>query len=330
MFGYIRPAENELKVSEYRFYRAAYCGVCRAMKKELGVLAPLSLRYDFVFLALVRMVITGEMPAVSGRRCIVSPVKRRPMLKENRALQYAARCAGLLSHYGVQDNLADEHGVRRMLYRFASPAAAHWRKRALCGESPALHDEDAEIASELARLAALETQREPSPDAAAEPFSVLLGALFSAGLDEEHQRRIAKSCGEQIGRFIYLCDACDDAPEDEKTGAYNPIVLQAKEAGMTADAYLSAKENKERLRCAMQMACANALHALLLADGAEEHPAWPCVENILTHGACAIIGHVLETPGTPLPETGHGTDISWSDPSYLSEKVSEKGTIQND
>ena len=33
MFGYVKPVVSELLVKENEFYRATYCGVCRAMKK---------------------------------------------------------------------------------------------------------------------------------------------------------------------------------------------------------------------------------------------------------------------------------------------------------
>ena len=55
MFGYVKPDKAELLVKEYEFYRATYCGVCRAMKKYTGVLSNVGLSYDSVALALVRM-----------------------------------------------------------------------------------------------------------------------------------------------------------------------------------------------------------------------------------------------------------------------------------
>ena len=31
MFGYVKPLSDELLVKEHNFYRATYCGICRAM-----------------------------------------------------------------------------------------------------------------------------------------------------------------------------------------------------------------------------------------------------------------------------------------------------------
>ena len=36
MFGYVRPYKPELKVREYEMFRAAYCGLCWALKEKYG------------------------------------------------------------------------------------------------------------------------------------------------------------------------------------------------------------------------------------------------------------------------------------------------------
>ena len=46
MYGYVRPDKGELKVSEYELYRAAYCGLCHALKKRCGFGARMALSYD--------------------------------------------------------------------------------------------------------------------------------------------------------------------------------------------------------------------------------------------------------------------------------------------
>ena len=60
MFGYVKPVPAELLVREYDFYRAVYCGICRCMRRYTGRLSALSLTYDSVFCALVRMMLSDE------------------------------------------------------------------------------------------------------------------------------------------------------------------------------------------------------------------------------------------------------------------------------
>lgn len=306
MFGYIRPMAEELKVKDYALYRAAYCGLCRSMGKNLGLTAPMTLRYDFVFLALVRMVLTGEVPGAETHRCAASPYRKKTMLSECDALAYAARCAGMLTLHAVEDNIADEHGVKRLLYRCFRPTAGRWYQKSLRADAPA---EQAEYVKErLLALAELESGSEPSPDAAAQPFADLLGALFASGLEDEGQRRIARACGTSVGRFVYLIDAVDDAIEDEKTGSYNPVVIQARNAGLSAGEYLSRSEHAERLRCSLLLSCEQALRALQLADGAEAHPAFCLCENILTLGMPRMAERVITHPGEPLAKTDPGRE----------------------
>ena len=68
MFGYIKTYPPELKVREQESYRALYCGLCREMGRCDGQCARLTLSYDFVFLTLVRLSVTGEAPTFRPRR----------------------------------------------------------------------------------------------------------------------------------------------------------------------------------------------------------------------------------------------------------------------
>ena len=53
MFGYVMANRPELKIREYDRYRAYYCGLCRALKKEYGLLGRLTLNYDMTFLVML-------------------------------------------------------------------------------------------------------------------------------------------------------------------------------------------------------------------------------------------------------------------------------------
>ena len=62
MFGYVKPVVGEMLVREHEFYKATYCGICRAMKKHTGALSNVTLSYDSVFLALMRMLYIPAPP----------------------------------------------------------------------------------------------------------------------------------------------------------------------------------------------------------------------------------------------------------------------------
>ena len=296
MFGYIRPLSAELRVKEYAYYRAVYCGVCKSMEKTVSPLLSMTLRYDFVLLVMVRMLLCGEEGTLRPARCLANPLHKKTMLSECAALNHTSYAAALLTHYGVLDNIADERGIKRLCYRLLSPLTAAMRRKALSRDT-SLSSLDEVIGTQLRSLSAMEEANERSADAAAEPFSVLLGEIFAHGL-EGSAHRIAYAVGAAVGRCIYLLDAADDAPGDEGDGSYNPFVLQAKDEGVSSVDYLQA--SRERIENAILLSCASAHRALALADGYDAHPAWPCIDNLLTLGIPHMTKQILDAPGKPL------------------------------
>ena len=306
MFGYIRPLSAELRVREYAYYRALYCGVCKHMEKNVSPLLSLTLRYDFVLLVMLRMVLTGDHGTMRPMRCLANPWHKKTVLCDADALDYTSYASALLTHRGVLDNISDEHGLKRLLYRIASPVTAAMQKKAL-KKMPALTSLDRTLAQQLSALSALEYAGEISPDAAAEPFSVLLGEVFAHGL-EDSAHRIAYTAGAAVGRFIYLLDAADDAEKDERSGSYNPFVLQARKEGIPVTEWLT--QNRERIENALLLSCRTAYNAAILSDNGDSHPAWACLENLLQLGMPHIAKQVLDHPGQPLSRKDPGSDTS--------------------
>ena len=245
VFGYVKPVVSELLVKENEFYRATYCGVCRAMKKYTGTLSNALLTYDSVFLALVRMAYIPDSELGSKmRRCIAHPLKRRNMLNDNSALEYTARAFGILSYYKMKDDLSDEKLGKRLLVSLARPVGSHAEKKA--DLTPL-----SELASEkLDAITALEKANAASVDEPAHLFGELLGEFFAFGLDGEAQI-VTRQVGYHLGKFIYAADAAEDYDEDLKKGRYNPYVLIYGGNPLT-------QENKESIKRALILEC----HAL--------------------------------------------------------------------
>ena len=53
MFGYITVNMDEMKMKDYRTYRAFYCGICHDLKEYHGQVSRLTLTYDMTFLAIL-------------------------------------------------------------------------------------------------------------------------------------------------------------------------------------------------------------------------------------------------------------------------------------
>lgn len=244
MFGYVKTYTPELKVRESDYYRAVYCGLCRAMKSRCGFNSTLSLSYDIVFLALVRLAMMGARGSIKRMRCPMHPVRGRPAmtLADSDILDYCAGVAALLTEEKLKDDKLDERGVKRLRATLLLPAARRASKRARCSDD--LRDT---VRRYLSKLNDTEISRPESVDACADIFGELLGEIFAYGLPCERSRRIAYEIGRGAGRFIYVADAAEDAAEDAVAGRYNPVLSlwrdhfdgekfddHAKEAIMTA------------------------------------------------------------------------------------------------
>ncbi len=220
MFGYIRTARAELRVREYEYYRASYCGLCRSMGKCTGQCSRLSLSYDFAFLANVRMALAGTVPAFRRRRCIAHPLRRRVMMERNDQLDFAADASAILAYEKCRDDVADERGWRKCKARFRCIFLKNAYRRA----GKRYPELAAAVRGHLARLSEKEREKRPSVDEVAVIFGDLLADIVSCGLSGT-EARIARSIGWQTGRFIYIIDAIDDLPEDEKKRRFNPFLL---------------------------------------------------------------------------------------------------------
>lgn len=242
MFGYVKPVVGEMLVREHEFYRATYCGICRSMKKHTGVLSNVTLSYDSVFLALVRMLYIPDGDfAAEQRRCIAHPAKKRPMLKDNPAIEYTARAFSILTYYKLKDDLADEGVLKRMGVTAVRPIVATAKKKS------ALDDLATMVSSRLDSITALEKAGCESIDKPAALFGELLGEIFAFGLPES-DRLVPYEVGNHLGRFIYAADAAEDYDDDCKSGSYNPYVLLYGGRPLT-------KENKQSIKTGLLLEC---------------------------------------------------------------------------
>ncbi len=244
MFGYVKPVRGELLVREEEFYRAAYCGICRSMKRHTGTLSRVTLSYDSVFLALVRMLYIPDSDFdVEMRRCAAHPTKRRAMLKENSAIEYTARAFAVLTYYKMQDDLNDERSLKRAAVTAARPVTASAKRKAELDKLSFIAEK------KLSEIAKLEAANEPSVDKSADLFGELLGEIFAYGLPEK-ERLVPYRLGFHLGRFILAADAAEDYERDKKSGAYNPYVLLYGGRELT-------DENRESIKCALLLECKN-------------------------------------------------------------------------
>jgi hypothetical protein len=267
LFGYVRPHIPELLVKEHSYYKAVYCGLCRAMRAEAGRLSTLSLSYDFVFLALVRFAV--DQPALSTvrRRCIAHPLRRRPMLAPNPVLARAARLSATLTYHQLRDDLRDRGMKRKLRAVLLYPIFRRAHRRVGEGEC------ESEIRRCLDTLARIERERIASVDLAADAFGNLLAAVFADGAEPKYRPLLAE-IGKHLGRFIYAADAAEDFARDRRSGSYNPYVL----------AYGEAELDRKTVYLALKLELTALSRAIDLLPFREMGAVRAILENILYYG----------------------------------------------
>ena len=217
MFGYIGVNQPEMKIKDFTRYRQYYCGLCRALKEEHGLLGRLSLSYDMTFVAMVLSALYEPKDKVYRHRCPVHPW-RKQYFRENPYLSYTADMNILLTYFKCLDDWHDDHTVSRLLYAWIlKPGMRKVRKK--------YPEKEALIRDRLEAIQNCENAGETQPDIPAGLFGDIMAELFVFRKDawEEDLRQM----GFFLGKYIYLLDAWDDLVEDKKKGNYNVFLYSA-------------------------------------------------------------------------------------------------------
>lgn len=213
MFGYVTANELELKVKEYKKYKAYYCGLCHSLKERYGVAGQVTLTYDMTFAILLLTSLYECETKTSAHRCIVHPAKKQVIL-QNEITEYAADMNLILAYYHLKDDWEDERSVGALA---GKTVLKHKVKKAI----ERYPRQCKVIERELAKLSEYEKEACLEIDHPAGCFGRLMAELFVYCEDQwaENLRRI----GFYLGKFIYIMDAYDDLEKDSKEGNYNPL-----------------------------------------------------------------------------------------------------------
>ena len=162
MFGYVKPLKCELKMREWEDYQAAYCGLCHTLKRRCGFFARFVVNYDFTFLALLLSGISGNVYSAERRRCVASPIRRKPVCTCDPAFDFAADASVILAWWKICDAVEDAAGVERLKARIGRRFLRGAYRRA-AQRRPAF---SSQVRACLDELRQLEKQRVPSLDRA--------------------------------------------------------------------------------------------------------------------------------------------------------------------
>ncbi|MGI6094041.1 MAG: DUF5685 family protein [Lachnospiraceae bacterium] len=218
MFGYVTIFEPELKMKDYRRYKAYYCGLCQALKEQYGSMGQLTLSYDMTFVVILLTSLYESDTAILKHRCKVHPMKQQTMLY-NDITKYCADMNLLLCYFHMEDDWKDEKKIKGL----AGMLALKRRVKKIIQRYPRQSEH---IRSELKALAELETAGDTTIDQPANCFGRLMAEILVYQEDMWADR--LQKIGYFLGKYIYIMDAYDDLEEDQKKNCYNPLTELAK------------------------------------------------------------------------------------------------------
>ncbi len=221
MFGYVRAFKPYMRVCEFDTYQGVYCGLCKKMGRKFGLVSRLTLSYDFTFLALMNMSLNNLSLTACRQRCIVHPLKKRVCAVCENGLEYPAYAAVILVYHKLRDDLADRGLKHKLRAAAALPFFRRFYKKARI-KYPQLADT---IEEQMKLQRATEQEKTQSIDKACEPTAAMMAEIACGLCDKEESKPVLKRFGYLLGRYIYICDALDDAKEDYKKGGYNPLLF---------------------------------------------------------------------------------------------------------
>lgn len=219
MFGYVTAYEPELKVKDYKKYKAYYCGLCRTLKQRYGNLGQFTLTYDMTFAIILLTSLYESETESSAHRCKIHPVKKQAML-QNEMTEYAADMNLILAYYHLEDDWADE----RKVSGFLGSRALRRRVRKAIRKYPRQSEV---IQKELKKLSEYEQTDTSEIDLPAGCFGRLMEELFV--YKKDNWEPYLRGMGFYLGKYIYIMDAYEDLEKDLKEKSYNPLKRLARE-----------------------------------------------------------------------------------------------------
>ncbi|MBL4936795.1 hypothetical protein JK636_13610 [Clostridium sp. YIM B02515] len=255
MFGYVTPCKMELKVKDFEKFKAYYCGLCRAIKKNFGNVPRLALNYDMTFLAVLLDSLSDEKIKVSRELCAVHPTKKRLILVDNSPLDYAAFCNVLLAYYKLVDDTYDDSSK---LSKFYSAILSTYLRKA----SMKYKEVESQIENSLKELSVLEKNfTNSSLDELSHPFADLTGHILSSY--NKNNVENLYWLGYNLGKWIYIIDAFDDLEKDMSSKKFNAINSIFNTTNLPYDEFKTSIEDRvdfTLVNCAE--ACVNYLKAI--------------------------------------------------------------------
>ncbi|MFT5873350.1 MAG: hypothetical protein ACI8WT_002294 [Clostridium sp.] len=217
MFGYVTPCKMEMKIKDYEKFKAYYCGLCNSIKNSYGNLPRLTLNYDMTFLAVLLDSLSEDKCNFTKFKCTIHPLKKRIMIDNNAALDYAAFCNITLAYYKLMDDACDNKTIKSKVFVVLL-------KNYLSKSEVAYMDVMTYTKKKLLLLNTLESDpKDIGIDELSHVFADLTGFIVSFYYKDASFKEDLYWLGYNLGKWIYIIDAYDDLEKDIKSDTFNAI-----------------------------------------------------------------------------------------------------------
>ena len=212
MIGYITIYKPDIKYKDYDRYREYYCGLCKALGRQWGQSARISLGYDMTFLAVLLDGVYDSKTKTQEFRCPIHPFGKKKALT-NAFLDYAADMNVYMARLKCLDDWKDDRKLSRGLYGWLLSRRARRIEQKY-------KEKTEKIRQALEELNRFENEQSSDFEGAAGCFGRAVAELFRFGGLWDDQ--LAKT-GYYLGKYVYLLDAYEDLEKDLEKKCYNPF-----------------------------------------------------------------------------------------------------------
>lgn len=217
MFGYVTPCKMEMKIKDYEKFKAYYCGLCNSIKNNFGNLPRLTLNFDMTFLAVLLDSMSEDNCNFTQFKCTIHPLKKRVMINNNAALDYAAFCNTTLAYYKLMDDVQDNKTLKSRIFSI-------FLKNYLLNPKIEYVDVIKYTQDKISLLNTLEANPgDICIDELSHVFADLTGFIISFYYKNAPFKEDLYWLGYNLGKWIYIIDAYDDLEKDIKSGSFNAI-----------------------------------------------------------------------------------------------------------
>ena len=216
MFGYLDVDKSTLEDGQRGLWQTFMCGLCFSTKKLYGNFPRMFISNDVNFFNVLFHSVNGIDVEIDKNRCFSHPIRKQTVIKQTELTDRLATANVLLTYWNVYDDTIDGGSATKKI-------ALKTLRRAYKKAKSDFAELDEMLAKRYGELREMEQSGVDGIDRIAHAFAQLSEDFATLILHENATEHVKTLC-YNLGKWIYLIDALDDAEKDLKRKEYNPFV----------------------------------------------------------------------------------------------------------